>query len=59
MAGGDEHGPYITVAFTLPPGSFATVLLRELMKNETDESVPSKDGIQSEDGTSGIESMET
>lgn len=31
-AGGDAHGPYITAAFTLPPGSFATVLLRELMK---------------------------
>ena len=32
--GVDEHGPYITVAFTLPAGSFATVLLRELMKSE-------------------------
>jgi len=37
LAGGvDEHGGYITVAFTLPPGSFATVLLRELMKNDAD-----------------------
>jgi tRNA pseudouridine13 synthase len=34
-AGVDEHGPHITVAFTLPAGSFATVLLRELMKSET------------------------
>lgn len=35
LAGGaDEHGPFITVAFTLPAGSFATVLMRELMKNE-------------------------
>ncbi|HEX8916458.1 MAG TPA: tRNA pseudouridine(13) synthase TruD [Humisphaera sp.] len=33
-AGGDEHGPYITVAFTLPAGSFATVLMREIMRNE-------------------------
>lgn len=33
-AGADEHGPHITVAFTLPAGSFATVLLRELMKIE-------------------------
>lgn len=32
-AGTDEDGPHITVAFTLPAGSFATVLLRELMKN--------------------------
>lgn len=31
-AGTDEHGGHITVAFTLPAGSFATVLLRELMK---------------------------
>lgn len=34
-AGVDEHGPHITVAFTLPPGSFATVLLDELMKCDT------------------------
>jgi tRNA pseudouridine13 synthase len=39
-AGVDEHGPHITVAFTLPAGSFATVLLRELMK--VDET-PAKD----------------
>ena len=31
-AGGDAHGPYITAAFTLSPGSFATVLMVELMK---------------------------
>jgi tRNA pseudouridine13 synthase len=31
-AGVDEHGSHITVAFTLPAGSFATVLLDELMK---------------------------
>jgi tRNA pseudouridine13 synthase len=33
-AGVDEHGPHVTVAFTLPAGSYATVLLRELMKND-------------------------
>lgn len=33
-AGGDEHGPYIRVAFDLPPGAYATVVLRELMKSE-------------------------
>jgi tRNA pseudouridine13 synthase len=34
LTGGvDEHGGFITVAFTLPAGSYATVLLRELMKN--------------------------
>lgn len=35
-AGVDEHGAHVTVAFTLPPGSFATVLLRELMKTDVD-----------------------
>jgi tRNA(Glu) U13 pseudouridine synthase TruD len=33
-AGVDDHGGHITVAFTLPAGSFATVLLRELMKTD-------------------------
>ena len=35
LTGGvDEHGPYVGTSFTLPAGSFATVLLRELMKSE-------------------------
>jgi tRNA pseudouridine13 synthase len=35
LAGGvDEFGPHVTVAFTLPAGSFATVFLRELTKDE-------------------------
>jgi tRNA pseudouridine13 synthase len=34
-AGVDEFGPYITVAFSLPAGSYATVLLAELMKTDT------------------------
>jgi tRNA pseudouridine13 synthase len=33
-AGADEFGPYITVAFSLPSGSYATVLLSELMKTD-------------------------
>jgi tRNA pseudouridine13 synthase len=33
-AGVDEFGPHITFAFTLPPGSFATVFLRECMKSD-------------------------
>ena len=37
VAGGvDEFGAHITVAFTLPAGSYATVLLRELMKSDVD-----------------------
>jgi tRNA pseudouridine13 synthase len=35
IAGGvDDHGDHITIAFTLPAGSFATVLLREVMKGD-------------------------
>jgi tRNA pseudouridine13 synthase len=38
LAGGvDDFGPHITVAFNLPAGSFATVLLRELMKSDDEE----------------------
>jgi len=37
-AGIDDNGPYITTAFTLPAGSFATVFLRELMKVEPESS---------------------
>lgn len=38
--GADDFGPHITVAFTLPSGSFATVILREIMKNEAVETEP-------------------
>jgi tRNA pseudouridine13 synthase len=38
LAGGvDGFGPHVTVAFTLPAGAFATVLMRELMKTEVEE----------------------
>ena len=38
FAGGvDEHGRHVTLAFTLPPGAFATVLLREVMKADPPE----------------------
>jgi tRNA pseudouridine13 synthase len=36
-AGVDEVGGYILLAFTLPAGAFATVLLREIMKTEPEE----------------------
>lgn len=32
-AGVDEHGPYIRCAFELPPGAFATIVMREIMKS--------------------------
>jgi tRNA pseudouridine13 synthase len=41
LSGGiDEHGAYVTVAFTLPPGSFATVLMQELMKTKGPDEAP-------------------
>jgi tRNA pseudouridine13 synthase len=42
-AGVDDHGGHITVAFTLPAGSYATVLLRELMKSPS----PQKENSES------------
>ncbi len=32
--GADAHGPYIRAAFELPAGAFATVVMREIMKND-------------------------
>jgi len=32
--GEDEHGPYLQLAFVLPSGSYATVLLGEVMKED-------------------------
>ncbi|MFH0982454.1 MAG: tRNA pseudouridine(13) synthase TruD [Planctomycetota bacterium] len=31
-AGEDDHGPYLQVSFTLPPGSYATCITREICK---------------------------
>lgn len=39
VGGVDEHGAHITVAFALPAGSFATVVMAEVMKNEPTEPV--------------------
>jgi tRNA pseudouridine13 synthase len=46
--GVDDHGPFITVAFSLPAGSFATVLLRELMKSEGKQTETSATGPDEE-----------
>jgi tRNA pseudouridine13 synthase len=35
--GFDEHGPYIRVAFDLPAGAFATVVLKELLGDQLTE----------------------
>lgn len=34
-AGADEHGPFVEVCFDLPRGSYATTVMREIMKNDT------------------------
>ena len=31
----DDHGPFVHVAFDLPRGTYATVVLREIMKDES------------------------
>jgi len=33
-SGADEHGPYIHIAFDLPRGTYATTVLREIMKSD-------------------------
>jgi len=48
--GVDEHGGYITVAFALPPGSYATVFLRELMKSPDDALSESTSSINENSG---------
>ena len=53
-AGVDEHAGHITVAFSLPAGSYATVLLRELMKSPADEtSTSTSDSAVSQNEDSG------
>ena len=37
-SGFDEHGPYVRCAFDLPRGSYATVVLREIIGDEGVES---------------------
>ena len=50
-AGVDDGGGFITVAFNLPAGSYATVLLRELMKS--DEREPNENPDAAGDGDVG------
>ena len=40
LTGTDEHGAYVELRFTLPPGCYATALLRELGKSESREGPP-------------------
>jgi tRNA pseudouridine13 synthase len=60
--GVDDHGGYITVAFALPPGSYATVVLRELMKSDealaATEATTETAGSENEDSGSAQPSPE-
>jgi len=64
-SGVDDAGGYITVAFTLPAGAFATMLLREIMHDD-EEIVPTPRNVEgdadpesaSDDEVSGEESEE-
>lgn len=42
-SGVDEHGPYIKCVFELPRGSFATTVMREVMKPATTEAAGEED----------------
>ncbi|HET6249617.1 MAG TPA: tRNA pseudouridine(13) synthase TruD [Tepidisphaeraceae bacterium] len=55
--GVDEHGPHVTIAFTLPPGSFATVLVREITKSD-DSEAQDLDSDEDEQNTSDQEPTE-
>jgi tRNA pseudouridine13 synthase len=60
--GVDEHGPHVTVAFTLPAGSYATVLLRELMKSEAAEAATHDDAAEPDardEYSTGVEAAAT
>jgi tRNA pseudouridine13 synthase len=48
-AGVDEHGSHITVAFTLPSGSYATMVLRELMKGDRPEAEEESGEVEGEE----------
>lgn len=45
--GVDEHGSYVRCAFELPPGAFATVVMREVMKTGGEEP-PTSDAADGE-----------
>jgi tRNA pseudouridine13 synthase len=58
VGGVDDHGSFITVAFTLPAGSFATVLVRELMKSpetQTDEPASDSESDQENDESDSMD----
>ena len=51
--GTDEHGPYVRVAFDLPRGAYATIVLREIMKTD-DLERSARDSGDERSGASGF-----
>ncbi|HZL36221.1 MAG TPA: tRNA pseudouridine(13) synthase TruD [Tepidisphaeraceae bacterium] len=47
--GVDDHGPHVTIAFTLPAGSFATVLMGEIMKGEENGEGDGASSVEADD----------
>jgi len=41
--GDDEHGPFVELRFTLPPGCYATMILREICKDGLEEGLGEDD----------------
>ena len=59
LTGGvDDHGSYIGVTFTLPAGSFATVLLGELMKSSATEPDSAEDNSGEDEAQAAEETPE-
>lgn len=55
--GVDEHGSYVVIAFTLPAGSFATCLLREVTKVGDDG--PGSENDDADDSSQSMHEAET
>jgi tRNA(Glu) U13 pseudouridine synthase TruD len=44
----DEHGPFIEMSFSLPPGCYATMILREICKESLSEGLEEEADHQGE-----------
>ena len=54
-SGVDQFGGFITVAFTLPPGAYATVLMRELIKLPEEPAAIAEEPAGAEEGETETE----
>lgn len=48
-AGGDEHGEFLELRFSLPPGCYATSVLREMLDAPLDDTDHVESGASSDD----------